>query len=64
MISAAKRENNRTRLFTRRAILLTSGQITLFSVLLGRMYYLQVVESDRYKVLADDNRIRCAVSMR
>jgi hypothetical protein len=30
MISAAKRENNRTRLFTRRAVLLTSGQIGLF----------------------------------
>jgi penicillin-binding protein 2 len=57
MISAAKRENNRTRLFTRRAVLLTSGQIGLFSVLLGRMYYLQVIESDRYKVLAEDNRI-------
>ena len=57
MISAAKRENNRTRLFTRRAILLTSGQISLFGVLLGRMYYLQVVESERYKVLAEDNRI-------
>jgi penicillin-binding protein 2 len=57
MISAAKSENNRTRLFTRRAILLTTGQIGLFSVLLGRMYYLQVIESDRYKVLAEDNRI-------
>ena len=27
------------------------------SVLLGRMYWLQVLESDRYKTLAEENRI-------
>jgi len=57
MSSAMKRENSLARLFTRRSIVLTGGQLTLFGVLLGRMYYLQVVESDRYKMLAEDNRI-------
>ncbi|HEX9464476.1 MAG TPA: penicillin-binding protein 2 [Alphaproteobacteria bacterium] len=47
----------RTRLFTRRTALLAGGQLALFGGLIGRMYYLQVVESDRYKMLADDNRI-------
>lgn len=47
----------RTRLFTRRTALIAGGQLALFGGLIGRMYYLQVIESDRYKVLADDNRI-------
>jgi penicillin-binding protein 2 len=32
-------------------------QAALIATLVGRMYYLQVVQSDRYKMLADDNRI-------
>ena len=47
----------RTRLFTRRTALVAGGQLALFGGLIGRMYYLQVIESARYKVLADDNRI-------
>lgn len=47
----------RTRLFTRRTALLAGGQLALFGGLIARMYYLQVLESDRYKMLADDNRI-------
>ncbi len=52
-----KDDVQRTRLFTRRATLLTGGQLALFGGLMARMYYLQVIESDRYKMLADDNRI-------
>jgi penicillin-binding protein 2 len=52
-----KRENPRTKLFNRRTALLLGGQVGLFSVLAGRMYYLQVIESEKYKVLADENRI-------
>src|SRR5690242_5125877 len=47
----------RTRLFTRRTALIAGGQFALFGGLIARMYYLQVIESARYKVLADDNRI-------
>ena len=47
----------RYKLFTRRSLLLAGGQGLLLSALVGRMYYLQVVESDRYKTLAEDNRI-------
>ena len=43
--------------FTRRGLLLGGGQALLVSALAGRMYYLQVVESDRYRTLAEDNRI-------
>ena len=51
------RDQDRLRVFTRRAILLGGGKAALVSALLGRMYYLQVMESARYRMLADDNRI-------
>ena len=44
-------------LFNRRAIVVGGAKVALVSALIGRLYYLQVVESDRYKTLADENRI-------
>ncbi len=43
--------------FTRRALLLAGGQVVVVSGLIGRLYYLQVVEADTYRMLADENRI-------
>ena len=37
--------------------MLAGGQFVLLSALVGRLYYLQVVQSDRYVMLADENRI-------
>ncbi len=51
------RDHDRQRLFTRRAALLAGGQLSLLTALVGRMYYLQVVESERYHMLAEENRI-------
>jgi len=51
------RDSDRARLFNRRAALLGGGQALLMSGLAARMYYLQVVESDRYRMLAEENRI-------
>lgn len=51
------RDNDRQRFFTRRAALLAGGQFGLLAALVGRMYYLQVVESERYHMLAEENRI-------
>jgi len=51
------RDAEKTRLFTRRAILIGSAKVSLFSLLLGRLYYLQVLQNDRFSVLAEDNRI-------
>ena len=50
-------EANRYKTVTRRAALLAGGQAALFAVLAGRMYYLQVIEADQYKMLAEENRI-------
>ena len=52
-----RKDQDRAKLFTRRAALLAGGQALMFAALAGRMYYLQVIESDRYAMLADDNRI-------
>lgn len=51
------RDNDRSKVFARRAIILGAGKLALVSALVGRMYYLQVLESDRYHTLAEDNRI-------
>jgi penicillin-binding protein 2 len=45
------------KLLTRRAAILGAGQAVLFTSLAERMYKLQVVDADRYAVLADENRI-------
>lgn len=51
------RDNDRQRFFSRRAALLAGGQFGLLAALVGRIYYLQVVESERYHMLAEENRI-------
>lgn len=43
--------------FTRRALLVGGAQGLLLSALAARMYYLQIVEADRYVTLAEDNRV-------
>jgi penicillin-binding protein 2 len=50
-------DQQRYRTFARRTALLAGGKALLLSTLVGRMYYLQVVESEKYAVLADENRI-------
>jgi penicillin-binding protein 2 len=47
----------RYRLLSRRTVALGGLQAGMISLLVGRMYYLQVVEAKRYQMLADDNRI-------
>jgi penicillin-binding protein 2 len=51
------RDQERYRIFSRRAALVAGGKLALLSALAGRMYYLQVIEADRYRTLAEDNRI-------
>ena len=51
------RDVDRLRIFGRRSLLLGAGQLGLFGLLAGRLYYLQVVTADQYALLADENRI-------
>jgi penicillin-binding protein 2 len=50
-------EAQRHKLLTRRAAMLGVGQAILLAALAERMYQLQILESDRYLMLADENRI-------
>jgi len=51
------RDSERHKLFSRRAAMLIGGKVILLSTLAARMYYLQVIEADRYRTLAEENRI-------
>ncbi|MDZ7713828.1 MAG: penicillin-binding protein 2 [Rhodovibrio sp.] len=50
-------DHSRFKTFSRRAALLGGGKALLFGALAARLYYLQVVEADKYATLAEDNRI-------
>ena len=52
-----KAEKLRAKVFSRRAAIVAGGQAALFAGLGARLYYLQVVQADRYRTLADENRI-------
>ena len=52
-----RRDTLRQKLFTRRAAILAGGQGLLLAAIGGRMYQLQILDSERYTVLADENRI-------
>ena len=50
-------EKSRADVFTRRAALLAGGKLLLLGGLGARLYSLQVLQSDRYTLMAEDNRI-------
>lgn len=54
---ARDNETGRYKTLTRRTAMLAGGQLAIVAVLVGRMYYLQVVESSQYQMMADENRI-------
>ncbi|MBI1261259.1 MAG: penicillin-binding protein 2 [Rhizobiales bacterium] len=51
------RDGSRYKTFSRRAMLLGGAQGLAFVVLAGRMYYLQVLKTDEYTMLAEENRV-------
>jgi len=52
-----QQDSQRHKTFTRRTAILAGGKLALMSILGGRLYYLQVVQGEQYKVLAEENRI-------
>lgn len=52
-----QKDGDRSKVFTRRLVLLAGGKALLVLLLGGRMYYLQVVEAEKYLTLAEENRI-------
>lgn len=49
-------EQDTQRIFTRRALVLAAGKLGLVGALAARLYYLQVVEADRYALLSRENQ--------
>src|SRR5579883_907730 len=56
-MSTERGDLERYRQLTRRSLVLGGLQAGMIATLVARMYYLQVVDSKRYQMLADDNRI-------
>ena len=56
-MSGMDRDTDRYRSLTRRTLVLGGMKLGLLSTLVGRLYYLQVVQSQRYTMLAEENRI-------
>ncbi|MGB4101957.1 MAG: penicillin-binding protein 2 [Alphaproteobacteria bacterium] len=50
-------DNDRARLFTRRALLIGGMQMGFFALISGRLYHLQVQEATKYGTLAEENRV-------
>ena len=57
MMRFRQTDNERSGLFTRRSLLLGGAQALLLSALAGRLYQLQVLDTQRFATLADENRI-------
>lgn len=52
-----RRDADRYKVLTRRAVLIGGAQIGLIGILVGRLYDLEVVQASKYKLLARDNSI-------
>ena len=50
-------DNVRFKTFSRRAAILGGAQLLVFGGLASRMYYLQVLKSSEYQMLAEENRV-------
>lgn len=48
----------KSQLFERRAVVMGGLKLVAVAALTGRLYHLQILESDEYKVMSEDNRIK------
>ena len=51
------RDNDKGKVLISRSLIVGIGKFVLLMVIIVRLYYLQVYQADRYKTLADENRI-------
>lgn len=51
------RDNDKGKVLIRRSLIMALFEFLLLMVIVSRLYYLQVYQADRYKTLADENRI-------
>lgn len=51
------RDNDKGKVLIGRSLIVGIGKFVLLMIIIARLYYLQVYQADRYKTLADENRI-------
>ena len=52
-----QQQQSQQKVFTRRVAMLGGLQTIMVTALAGRLYYLQVIEGEKYRLLSDENRI-------
>ncbi len=52
------KDNEKQRVFSRRAMIFGGLQLAGFSLLAGRLYYLQFINAEKYATLSENNRIK------
>ncbi|PHS24141.1 MAG: penicillin-binding protein 2 [Robiginitomaculum sp.] len=52
----ARRDDDSSSIFTRRALILSAAGLVGFGALTARLYKLQILQADRYRGLSDDNQ--------
>ncbi len=52
-----QQQQSQQKVFTRRLAMLGGLQALMVTALAGRLYYLQVIEGEKYRLLSDENRI-------
>src|ERR1700722_10709447 len=52
------KENEKQRIFPRRAVLFGGLQLAAFATLAGRLFQLQFLREDQYATLSENNRIK------
>ena len=52
-----QQQQSQHKVFTRRVAMLGGLQSLMVTALAGRLYYLQVIEGEKYRLLSDENRI-------
>lgn len=51
------RDNDKGKILIRRSIIMAFGMLVMMLIIILRLYYLQVISADRFRMLADENRI-------
>lgn len=51
------RDNDKGKVLINRSFIMIAAKLVLLTVIIMRLYYLQVYQADKYKMMADENRI-------
>src|ERR1044071_1226314 len=52
-----QQQQSQQKVFSRRLAILGGLKVAMVATLAGRLYYLQVIEGEKYRLLSDENRI-------